>query len=203
MKIRIKDLVRDLTYKEIKERKWARCRIWRKGKKILFSEYIVSTDGKVMRIIENKGGRFFPGKILEGGDNGRGYLIVCLFENKVKTTVAIHRLVWESFNGKVPDELQINHKDGIKVNIHLSNFEILTQSENMKHAYGLGLCISNMKGRYGVGAGGSKLDDKKVSKIRKMYKTGKYTRQELANLFKLKSVNTIRAIIRRDTWPHI
>ena len=40
-KIKIKDLVGDLAYEEIKERKWRHPRIWRNGKKIVLNKYII------------------------------------------------------------------------------------------------------------------------------------------------------------------
>ena len=56
-----------------------------------------------------------------------------------KKRVLVHRLVWETFNGKIPVGMQINHIDGDKQNNSLSNLELVTPSENMKHAYDNGL----------------------------------------------------------------
>ena len=47
----------------------------------------------------------------------------------------MHRLIWETFVGKIPYKLQINHKDCNKENNdYKTNLEIVTQVENMKHA---------------------------------------------------------------------
>lgn len=54
-------------------------------------------------------------------------------------TFRVHEVVWESFNGPVPDGFEINHKNGIKTDCRLMNLELCTHSENMKHAYVNGL----------------------------------------------------------------
>lgn len=51
----------------------------------------------------------------------------------------VHRVVWEAFNGDIPKGLQINHIDGDKANNSLSNLELVTPAENMRHAVRLGL----------------------------------------------------------------
>jgi len=51
----------------------------------------------------------------------------------------VHRIVWETFVGEIPEGLQINHKDGNKLNNHLSNLEVVTPKENMRHAVRTGL----------------------------------------------------------------
>jgi hypothetical protein len=45
-----------------------------------------------------------------------------------------HRLVWEAFNGKIPGALTINHKNGVRDDNRLENLELLTMSENVRHA---------------------------------------------------------------------
>lgn len=47
----------------------------------------------------------------------------------------VHRLVYETFIGAVPDGLEINHKDGNKLNNALDNLEAITHQENIKHSY--------------------------------------------------------------------
>lgn len=43
----------------------------------------------------------------------------------------VHRLVWEAFNGKIPDGMQINHINEIKDDNRLSNLSLTTTKENM------------------------------------------------------------------------
>jgi len=52
--------------------------------------------------------------------------------------IMAHRLVWEAANGPIPCELQINHKDLNKQNNRLSNMELTTGAENIRHSYANG-----------------------------------------------------------------
>lgn len=47
----------------------------------------------------------------------------------------VHRLVWETFVGAIPDNKEINHKDGVKANCALTNLELMTHKENIQHSY--------------------------------------------------------------------
>jgi predicted DNA-binding protein YlxM (UPF0122 family) len=132
-KIRIKDLVGDLTYEEIKEKKWKIPRLWRNGKKIMFKNYLISNDGIIISTM-NLGGSFI-GKRKIARKGYTGYVIVFLYvEGKQYSNIMLHRLLWETFVGRIPKGLQINHKDGIKTNNDLNNLEIVTPKENMEHA---------------------------------------------------------------------
>lgn len=78
-------------------------------------------------------------KILSPKKEKNGYLRVTLYKTRKAKTVSVHRLVAEAFLGPCSGNMQINHKDGCKVNNHVSNLEYCTCSENIKHAYDAGL----------------------------------------------------------------
>lgn len=50
-------------------------------------------------------------------------------------TFRMHYLVISAFIGPREDGFQVNHKDGNKLNNHISNLEYVTASENVKHSY--------------------------------------------------------------------
>ena len=45
--------------------------------------------------------------------------------------VRLHRLVWESIHGPVPDGYHVHHKDGNRANNHPDNLELMEGSEHM------------------------------------------------------------------------
>lgn len=55
----------------------------------------------------------------------------------------LHRLMWTAFNGEIPDGYEINHKDCNKLNNMLYNLELVTHSDNLKHAYNSGCYKKN------------------------------------------------------------
>lgn len=99
--------------------------------------YEVSDLGNVKSLI----GRFSNVVILKYGISGSGYPTVTLCKNGKRYSKTIHRLVVETFLGS--SELIVNHKDGNKLNNKLSNLELVTRSENTKHAIENGLLKPN------------------------------------------------------------
>lgn len=53
--------------------------------------------------------------------------------------VLLHRVVWESVRGTIPDVLQINHVNGRKSDNRIANLELVTSKGNIRHAIALGL----------------------------------------------------------------
>ena len=68
--------------------------------------------------------------------DGRGYPKVKLGKYP---TFNVHKLIALVFFGPCPDGMTINHIDGNKTNAALSNLEYISQSDNNKHAWRIGL----------------------------------------------------------------
>lgn len=48
--------------------------------------------------------------------------------------VAVHRAMWEAFNGPIPEGMEVNHKNLDRADNRLDNLELLTHRENIQHA---------------------------------------------------------------------
>ena len=82
--------------------------------------YKVSNLGKILSLNYKNTGR---AELLNPGDDGRGYLQVCLSKNRKGKMCKVHRLVAETFLEN-PDNLpEVNHKDEDKTN----NFVFLNE----------------------------------------------------------------------------
>ncbi|MBN8211099.1 HNH endonuclease [Bacillus sp. NTK071] len=73
-------------------------------------ELITTKEGQVFKIIDGK--KIEAKQYLIGGQEGNRYLSVALNG----TLQYVHRLVWGTFNGAIPEGLEINHTDGNKKN---------------------------------------------------------------------------------------
>lgn len=101
-------------------------------------------------------GRRLKGKMLKPYMSN-GYLSV----NLGGKAMYIHRLIAAAFIGPIPDEMQINHRDGNKLNNCITNLEIVTHQENAIHAVAMGLTPAMGRSNYSA-----KLTDELVIEIR-------------------------------------
>lgn len=117
---------------------------------ILPDGYMVSNYGRVLSksreiMRSNNVPKKVAAKILSTQVNQNGYACVTIREpSKPKRTFRVHRLVAMAFipNDKPASSL-INHKDGNKLNNHVSNLEWCDHSANLDHAYQTGLRTAN------------------------------------------------------------
>lgn len=108
------------------------------------SYYQISNKGNVKsldRIIydDYNGNRTFKGLVMVPGVVNGGYLDIKLSKNNTLTHFKIHTLVANAFIPNLFNKPCVNHKDGNKLNNNVDNLEWVTYSENMLHAYDIGL----------------------------------------------------------------
>jgi len=127
------------------------------------------------------------GKCMKTRVSKLGYERVTLNKFQVEKGYFIHRLVAVTFLGDYSNSLQVNHKDGNKLNNHLENLEWVSAKENIRHALQTGLI--NRKGRI---TKLNKLFDEDVRKI-KILLEKKVIGKCIASLFKV-SQQTISSI---------
>jgi hypothetical protein len=99
--------------------------------------YEVSNLGNVRRSVD--GVNTAIGRIKTPSLSGNGYLIVGLFKNGKRKNVLVHRAVAEAFIGHIDNSREVNHIDGNKLNNKLENLEIVSRSQNFRHAISTGL----------------------------------------------------------------
>lgn len=94
--------------------------------------------------------------------------------------------------------MQINHIDGVKLNNKLNNLELVTPSENLKHASRLGLI------RVQIGTLNNMvfLTEANVLAIRGAKVALRMWDKELAEIFNV-NTGTINCVVTRKTWKHI
>lgn len=62
--------------------------------------------------------------------NSFGYAVITLTKNGKQCIKRLNRLVWEAFNGPIPDGLQVNHINENKLDNRLENLNLMTCKEN-------------------------------------------------------------------------
>ena len=92
-----------------------------------FTGYSISSMGAVRNDM--------TGRILKNYDDGRGYLRVKIHGRCVR----VHILVAKAFIPNPENKPEVNHKKGKKNDIRASQLELVTPSENVKHAWSCGL----------------------------------------------------------------
>lgn len=112
-----------------------------------FPNYLVSNLGRIKNVKFNR--------VLNPSlSKKNGYLRVNLCSDNKCVTKLVHKLVVDGFIGEIPNGLEINHIDGIKTNCKIENLELVTPSENVRHAFKIGLrrptykkvmCVENGK----------------------------------------------------------
>ena len=101
-----------------------------------YEHYYATVDGEIYSTRQNKLHKLKPQRVTK---SKKGYWAVRLFAQpdspnyKEKGKMCyIHRLVWETFSGEIPDNMQIDHIDTDTSNNNLNNLRCVTGRENKK-----------------------------------------------------------------------
>jgi hypothetical protein len=89
-------------------------------------------------IIRSKNSRYL-GHVIPKRKNNSGYWSVRLNKQGRPATQLLHRLLALTFLSNPEGKSEVNHINGIKTDYRLENLEWVTRSENMQHAYKIGL----------------------------------------------------------------
>lgn len=86
--------------------------------------------------------RTYPEVIMKQRITNNGYCMVSFCIDGKNKYLTVHRLVGKTFIPNPENKATINHKNGIKTDNRVENLEWNTCSENLKHAYRIGLSYS-------------------------------------------------------------
>jgi len=155
--------------------------------------YEVSDLGRVRRIRART--NTYAGKVLKPHNDGGGYPSVELCAWGARRRIKVHRLVARAFLGPCPEDMEVNHKDGVRSNAAVANLEYVTKSENKLHSIRLHGVVNFRRGET---HGNAKLTTADVAAIR----TSSEPHLVLAGRFGV-SRQTIGKIKNGDRWPQI
>lgn len=86
---------------------------------------VAESDGKVF--VSDTGLILRNGLITRGNDNGHGYRTVAI----ARRTAYVHRIVFETLVGEIPDGYEIDHIDNSRDNNRLDNLRLATHHDNL------------------------------------------------------------------------
>jgi len=164
-------------------------------------DYAVSDLGRVKRLTSRtsaKAGTILKQSWRGGNKKDQGYLCVDLCRNGKRKTMSVHVLVADAFLPPRPIGHFPNHNDAIRANNSASNLEWMTQSQNVQHAYDLGL-----RDCRGDGNGQAKLTEADVLALRR--EAVRAPRGFFAGAARQLGVSetTIRDVVSGRTWGHL
>ena len=167
--------------------------------------YMVSNLGRVKALerkvsIANKRSPYKTQRLkehLKKQQKPYGYLRTNVCKNGIVHNFQVHRLVALSFIPNPEKKSQVNHINGIKTDNRVVNLEWATQSENMKHAFKIGL--QELKGEKHPM---HKVTEKIVREIRAKFIPKVCTVNMLAEEYKL-SMYCVRDIVYNQRWKHV
>jgi hypothetical protein len=125
-----------------------------------------------------------------------GYYRVCFNSSGKRDRFRVHILVATHFIDNPNGKTQVNHKDGNKKNNHYKNLEWCTPSENLQHAFSLGL-----KDTKGEKHPLSALTEREVKEIRLKKENGA-SNFDLAKEYETTTYNIYNIVVKRS-WKHI
>lgn len=125
-----------------------------------------------------------------------GYRVVNIRNGATKLQCRVHRIIWISQNGVLPDGYCIDHINNNKQDNRIDNLQILTHAENSTKAANDGLYKTGFDNPV------TKLDPDLKDEIAFLYDFTDFTQRELAEVYGI-SKSRIGQIIKEVGWTDI
>lgn len=154
-------------------------------------DYYATEDGKIYSQYSKK----FLSKHLDKN----GYEKVRLVCEDARHTFSVHRLILETFSPtNNMNTLQVNHKNGNKLDNNLDNLEWVSCQENIKHA-----CDNKLRhDQKGANNNATKLTEENVKNIINLLLEKKYTQKQIGDFFNI-SEDVVGAIKNKRNWKYL
>jgi hypothetical protein len=123
------------------------------------NRYVQKKDGKMM---------FCKSTILKTFNSTYcKYQSVQFSKDNIPRKFLLHRLIAATYYGKLPPNMEVNHKNGNTLDNRVVNLEVVTHQENIDHSVSTGL-----KNDYGEKHVNAKLTNKQAEEIRMAHRRG-------------------------------
>lgn len=135
------------------------------------------------------------------GTHYMGYHYAYLFVKGKYKQIYTHHLVYLRYVGDIPEDLEINHKNGIKTDNTPSNLELVTHKENINHAVRIGL----QEILFGETHGSSVLKEGDIRNIKYLSYLGPkcgFSQRKIAKIYGT-CKSTIANIQSGKSWAHV
>lgn len=134
----------------------------------------------------------YTGHMLNPGICGSGYYFVSLSTTNGPILYRVHRLEMMMFKPiQNCEKYDVNHIDGNKLNNFLGNLEWVTRSENVKHAY-----------RIGIHPRTASITEETAKEICVLLEKNIYTNKQIADMLNT-TEQVVSGIKQKDSWCHV
>lgn len=151
--------------------------------------------GKVYATRGPGGGPYENPKELKGSEVN-GYRVVSIRNGATKLQCRVHRIIWISVHGVLPDGYVIDHINNDKTDNRIDNLQLLTPQDNSHKAHDDGLYKTGLDNK------ATKIDPDLKDEIAFLYKYSEMTMKELGELYGI-SKSRIGQIVHEVGWTDI